>query len=95
MSRALLVIDVQNEYFSGALPITHPAGHLDRILRVMDAATGRVPVAVIQHSFAQLFRARRHWRLEELSEEPMSVVTMYDVVRGYLSRLRGRCARKR
>ena len=53
MSRALLVIDVQNEYFSGALPITHPAGHLDRILRVMDAATGRIPVAVIQHSFAQ------------------------------------------
>ena len=53
MSRALLVIDVQNEYFSGALPITHPAGHLERILRVMDAATGRVPVAVIQHSFAQ------------------------------------------
>ena len=28
MSRALLVIDVQNEYFTGALPITHPAGHL-------------------------------------------------------------------
>jgi nicotinamidase-related amidase len=26
MSRALLVIDVQNEYFTGALPITHPAG---------------------------------------------------------------------
>jgi nicotinamidase-related amidase len=53
MSRALLVIDVQNEYFSGALPITHPAGHLDRILRVMDAATGRIPVAVIQHAFPQ------------------------------------------
>ena len=30
MSRALLVIDVQNEYFTGALPITHPAGHLER-----------------------------------------------------------------
>ena len=26
MKRALLVIDVQNEYFTGALPITHPAG---------------------------------------------------------------------
>ena len=35
---ALLVIDVQNEYFTGALPITHPAGHLDQILKVMDAA---------------------------------------------------------
>ncbi len=25
MSRALLVIDVQSDYFSGASPITHPA----------------------------------------------------------------------
>ena len=46
MSRALLVIDVQNEYFTGALPITHPAGHLDRILEVMDAAAGRIPTVV-------------------------------------------------
>src|SRR5262249_10982466 len=53
MSRALLVIDVQNEYFTGALPITHPAGHLDRILEVMDAAAGRVPTVVIRHTFAQ------------------------------------------
>ena len=44
MSRALLVIDVQNEYFTGALPITHPAGHLEQILKVMDAAAGRIPV---------------------------------------------------
>jgi nicotinamidase-related amidase len=52
MSRALLVIDVQNEYFpGGALPITHPAGHLENILRVMDAAHGRMPVAVIRHTF--------------------------------------------
>lgn len=51
MSRALLVIDVQNEYFTGALPITHPAGHLDRILQVMDAAAGRVPTVVIRHTF--------------------------------------------
>ena len=29
MSRALLVIDVQNEYFTGTLPITHPVGHLE------------------------------------------------------------------
>src|SRR4051812_33625473 len=49
MSRALLVIDVQNEYFTGALPITHPAGHLDQILRVMDAAAGRIPTVVVQH----------------------------------------------
>lgn len=53
MSRALLVIDVQNEYFTGALPITHPAGHLDRILEAMDAASKRVPVVVVQHHFPQ------------------------------------------
>lgn len=51
MSRALLVIDVQNEYFTGALPITHPAGHLERILAVMDAARGKIPTVVVQHHF--------------------------------------------
>ena len=49
MGRALLVIDVQNEYFTGALPITHPVGHLEQILRVMDAAAGRIPTVVVQH----------------------------------------------
>ena len=51
MKAALLVIDVQNEYFTGKLPVTHPAGSLDNILRAMDwAHDGRVPVAVIQHT---------------------------------------------
>ena len=50
MTRALLVIDVQREYFDGALPITHPAGHLTQILDVMDqAAEASVPTAVIRH----------------------------------------------
>ena len=52
MSRALLVIDVQNEYFTGALPITHPAGHLEQILAAMDAAADRVPTIVVQHHFS-------------------------------------------
>lgn len=52
MSRALLVIDVQNEYFTGALPITHPAGHLEQNLAAMDAAAGKVPTIVVQHHFA-------------------------------------------
>ena len=52
MKRALLVIDVQNEYFTGALPITHPAGHLGNLLRVMDASReSGVPVVVVQHAF--------------------------------------------
>ena len=55
MKRALLVIDVQNEYFPGGqLPITHPHAHLDNILRVMDSATeAGLPVVVVQHTFTQ------------------------------------------
>ena len=53
MSRALLVIDVQNEYFTGALPITHPHGHLTQILSAMDAAADVVPTIIVQHDFPQ------------------------------------------
>jgi nicotinamidase-related amidase len=50
MTRALIVIDVQREYFDGALPIRHPVGHLDSILRVMDeAAKAHIPTAVVRH----------------------------------------------
>ncbi|QDU95060.1 cysteine hydrolase family protein [Lignipirellula cremea] len=51
MKRALLVIDVQQEYFTGALPITHPAGHLEKILQAMDAAAGKAATIVVQHHF--------------------------------------------
>ena len=48
---ALLVIDVQNEYFTGRLPVTFPEGSLNNILRAMDyAASAGMPVAIIQHS---------------------------------------------
>ena len=50
MSRALLVVDVQREYFEGALPIRHPVGHLEAILEVMDAAKkASIPTVVIRH----------------------------------------------
>lgn len=50
MSRALLVIDVQREYFDGAFPVRHPVGHLEAILEVMDAAKkASVPTVVIRH----------------------------------------------
>ena len=50
MKRALLVIDVQNEYFTGKLPVSYPAGSFENILRVMDAAKEcAIPIAVIQH----------------------------------------------
>jgi nicotinamidase-related amidase len=50
--RALLVIDVQNEYFSGGLPIEFPPveSSLPNITRAMDAAReAGIPVVVVQH----------------------------------------------
>lgn len=50
MSRALVVIDVQREYFDGAFPIRHPVGHLESILEVMDAAEkANMPTVVVRH----------------------------------------------
>jgi len=78
MSRALLVIDVQNEYFTGALPITHPVGHLERILEVMDAARGKMPVVVIQHGMdsGPIFRTGSpEWELHpEVAGRPRDVL---------------------
>ena len=82
MSRVLLVIDVQNEYFAGgAFPITHPAGHLDTILGVMDAAADAgVPTAVIRHHQpgpdAQAFkRGSDAWELHDaVAERPRDIL---------------------
>ncbi|MCE9603587.1 MAG: cysteine hydrolase [Planctomycetia bacterium] len=80
MKRALLVIDVQNEYFTGALPITHPVGHLGQILRVMDGAAGKLPTVVIQHHFAGndkpfFIRGTHGWELhDEVKSRPHDVL---------------------
>jgi nicotinamidase-related amidase len=51
MKRALLVIDVQNDYFHGGYTITHPAGSFDNIQRAMDVAhRAGVPIVLVQHS---------------------------------------------
>ncbi len=50
--RALIVIDVQNEYVSGNLKIEYPdvRQSLDNIARAMDAAAeADIPVVVVQH----------------------------------------------
>jgi nicotinamidase-related amidase len=79
--RALLVIDVQREYFDGALPISYPNGHLDQILRVMDeAAKAGVPTAVIRHHQADpqspIFRLHSDmWQLHsEVEQRPRDVL---------------------
>lgn len=67
--RALLVIDVQNEYFTGKLPVSYPAGTLSKVLSAMDAARARhVPVVAIQHGAPQpdsgVFRkGSKEWEL--------------------------------
>jgi nicotinamidase-related amidase len=79
--RALLVIDVQNEYFTGKLPVTHPVGSLANILQAMDAAMARrLPVVMIQHAAPQpnatVFRAGSPgWELHpEIAARPHDVL---------------------
>lgn len=71
MKRALLVIDVQNEYFSGKLPVTYPEGSLSRILKVMETANkSGIPVVVVQHTAPQkdsntFVKGSKEWELHE------------------------------
>ncbi len=69
MRRALLVIDVQNEYFTGKLPVSYPQGSLERILQAMNAAReSGIPLVLIQHSAPQpdsatFRRSSQEWEL--------------------------------
>jgi nicotinamidase-related amidase len=51
MKRALLVIDVQNEYFTGKLPVTYPQNSFENIAKVIDSANeNNIPIILIQHT---------------------------------------------
>ncbi|MDT8715240.1 cysteine hydrolase [Clostridium sp. 19966] len=51
MKKALLVIDVQNEYFTGKLKVTYPINSLDNILKVMDhARKNNMIIIIVQHA---------------------------------------------
>lgn len=51
MKRALLVIDVQNEYFTGKIPVTYPEGSLGNIVTAIEEADKNgIPVFIIQHT---------------------------------------------
>ena len=51
MKRALLVIDVQKEYFNGKLPVKYPEKSYENILKAMDSATQyEIPTILIQHT---------------------------------------------
>lgn len=50
MKRALLVIDVQNEYFTGKLPVSYPKDSLSKILNIMEVVSeNKIPVILVQH----------------------------------------------
>ncbi len=81
MNRALLVIDVQREYFEGAFPIRHPVGHLQSILEVMDAAAkANIPTVVVRHHQpdpeSPVFRKESDlWQLvDEVEQRPRDVL---------------------
>ncbi len=81
MKRALLVIDVQNEYFTGKLPVSYPQGSLERITQAMDAATqADIPVVMVQHSAPQsdsatFRRESQEWELHpEIAKRPYDVL---------------------
>ncbi|WP_156761177.1 isochorismatase family protein [Microbacterium karelineae] len=69
--RALIVIDVQNEYVDGPLEVQHPdrSGSIRAIARAIDAATAaEIPIAAVQHEYpegAPLFaRGSAGWDLQ-------------------------------
>ena len=74
-NRALLVIDVQNEYFTGKLPVCYPKNTLPNILSLIDTAkTHNIPVVMIQHTLlsknATAFLSQTNgWELHESVKE--------------------------
>jgi nicotinamidase-related amidase len=79
--RALLVIDVQNEYFTGKLPITYPPGSLANVLDAMDAARGRgLSVAVVQHTSPQPDAAAFRKGSKEWELHPEVAARTHDVL---------------
>ena len=81
IKRALLVIDVQKEYFSGAMPVSYPQGSFDNILSAMDAA-GRcgIPVILVRHASAKpdskvFVKGSEPWQLmPQVAERPHAMI---------------------
>jgi len=78
--RALIVIDVQNIYFSDSFHVTYPEGSLQNILSAMDAADAHgIPIVVVQHtsrSNSKSFsRGSFAWQLrEEVAKKPRTIL---------------------
>jgi nicotinamidase-related amidase len=79
--RALLVIDVQNEYFTGKLPVSYPAGSLTNVLSAMDAARAKpLPIVVIQHASPQPDAAVFRKGSQEWALHPEVASRLHDVL---------------
>lgn len=71
MKRALLVIDVQNEYFTGKLRVTYPTVSFENILKVVDAANQEeIPVILVRHESPQkdattFVKGSRGWEIHQ------------------------------
>jgi nicotinamidase-related amidase len=81
MKRALLVIDVQNEYFTGLLPVTYPENSFENLLSAMDNATQHnIPIIVVRHtqvkSDSPIFRqGSSEWELHpEIVQRPYELL---------------------
>ena len=80
MKRALLIIDVQNEYFTGKLPVSYPVDSFKHIMCCMDAANAAgMAVVLIQHSApleSPVFaRGSRNWEIHpEIFGRPHSIL---------------------
>lgn len=81
VKQALLVIYVQNEYFTGKMPVSYPPKSLDNVLKAMDEATKKdIPVVVIQHAAPQpnssvFVKGSHGWELHsEIAKRPKDVV---------------------
>jgi nicotinamidase-related amidase len=79
MSTALIVIDVQEEHFSGHLPIEFPPreSSLDRITTAIDrAAAASVPVVLVRHTGAP---GERSFQQATLLHDAVGVPVMPDL----------------
>lgn len=81
MKRALLVVDVQNEYFTGQLPVWDSESSLSNILKAMDHAHEKgIPVVVIQHAnllenVSTLRKGTPEWELHpEIAKRPYDLL---------------------
>ena len=92
MKRALLVIDVQNEYFpGGTLPISYPPDSLKRITDAMDgAAENGIPIVVVQHGTdnpdaSSFNKGKPGWRLKGEGEGRKRALALESTMPGILT----------